>query len=242
MSFWRILGALFGTARGKGYIGELKVSLMSGVALPRSAYKPFRDVALRVPDGTTQVDHIYVSRFGIFVVETKNMGGWIFGREHDRQWTQVLGGHKTRFQNPLRQNYRHVKAVEAVLVDMHLPPGAVHSVVAFVGTARLKTRMPDNVTVGTGFVSYVRSFRETMLTDGQVLAVCSKIETERLASSAAKHTRHMRQLNEWKRSSSRRKCPRCGRGMVLRTTRRGPNVGRRFWGCSGFPECRYIFR
>ena len=92
MSLWRLLGALFGTARGKGYIGELKVALMSELALPRSAYTPFRDVTLRVPDGATQVDHICVSRFGIFVVETKNMGGWIFGRERDRQWTQVFGG------------------------------------------------------------------------------------------------------------------------------------------------------
>lgn len=242
MSFWRILGALFRTAHGKGYTGELKVSLASKFALPRSAYTPFHDVTLRVPDGTTQVDHIYVSRFGIFVVETKNMAGWIFGRERDRQWTQVLGGHKTRFQNPLRQNYRHVKAVEVALADIHLPRGTVQSVVAFVGSAKLKTQMPENVTVAAGFVSYVRSFREPMLTDDQVLAVCSTIESERLALSAAKHRRNVRQLNKQKRESSLRKCPRCGRGMVLRTTRRGPHVGRQFWGCSGFPECRYIFR
>ena len=83
MSFGRILGALFGTASGKGYMGEAKVSVTAWLALPKSTYTPFHDVTLPTPDGTTQIDHIFVSRFGIFVVETKNMGGWIFGR-----WTR----------------------------------------------------------------------------------------------------------------------------------------------------------
>ena len=243
MSLGRILGALFGTANGKGYIGESKVSVMAMFALPRSTYTPFHNVTLPVPDGTTQVDHIFVSRFGVFVVETKNMGGWIFGGERDRQWTQVFrNGQKARFQNPLRQNYRHTKAVKAALVDLRLPSGAVRSVVAFVGKAELKTEMPDNVTVGIGLISYVRSFRELMLSNSQLLAACSMIESKSLSISSAKHRWHVRDLTEQKRSSALRKCPRCGKGMVLRTTRRGPNAGRCFWGCSGFPACRYIAR
>lgn len=243
MSLGRILGALFGTANGKGYIGESKVSVVAMLGLPRSTYTPFHNLTLPVPNGTTQVDHIFVSRFGVFVVETKNMGAWIFGGERDRQWTQTFrNGQKVRFQNPLRQNYRHTKAVETALVDLNLPSGAVRSVVAFVGKAELKTEMPHNVTVGTGFVSYIRSFREPMLSDSQVLAACSMIESESLSISAAKHRRHVRDLEQQKRSSAPRKCPRCGKGMVLRTTQRGSNAGRRFWGCSGFPACRYISR
>ena len=198
---------------------------------------------LRAPDGTTQVDHVFVSRFGVFVVETKNMGGWIFGGERDRQWTQVFrGSHKHRFQNPLRQNYRHTQAVEAALVGLNLPSGTVRSVVAFVGNAEMKTHMPDNVTVGRGFVSYVRSFREPVLTDGQVSAVCDTIDAASLSISAAKHRRHVRSLSEQRKSGAPGKCPRCGRDMVRRTTRRGPNVGQQFWGCSGFPRCRYVYR
>ena len=242
MSFWRILDALFGTANGKGYIGESKVSLTAKFALPRSTYTPFHNVTLPVPDGTTQIDHIFVSRFGVFVVETKNMGGWIFGGERDRQWTQTFpSGKKARFQNPLRQNYRHVKAVEAALIDLRLGSEAVQSVVAFVGKAELKTKMPRNVTVGTGFASYVRSFRESILSDDQVLAASSRIESASLSPSAATRRRHVRSLRAQERSGPR-KCPKCGRDMVLRTTRRGPRVGQRFWGCSGFPACRYIRR
>jgi hypothetical protein len=60
---------------------------------------------------TTQIDHVLVSVYGIFVIETKNMKGWIFGDERSAQWTQSIFGKKSRFQNPLRQNYRHVKAL-----------------------------------------------------------------------------------------------------------------------------------
>ena len=241
MSLGRILGALFGTASGKGYIGESRVSVSAWFRLPSSTYKPFRDVTLPTPNGTTQIDHIFVSRFGVFVVETKTMGGWIFGGERDQQWTQMfLGGKKFRFQNPLRQNYRHVKAVEAILVDLKLPRDAVHSVVAFVGDAQIKTEMPANVTVGTGFASYIRSFSKPMLSDEAVVAACRAIESRSLPSSGATNRQHVRDLKKQQRSGTPGRCPRCGKEMVLHTTRRGPNSGRQFWGCSGFPACRYI--
>ena len=243
MSFRKILGAMFGTASGKGYVGESIVSVTAWLTLPSSKYTRFNDVTLPTPDGTTQIDHIFVSQFGVFVVETKSMGGWIFGGERDRQWTQMFrGGRKFRFQNPLRQNYRHVKAVEATLANLRLPPGAVHSVVAFVGEAQLKTEMPPNVTVGASFASYVRSFREPILSDETVIAACRAIEGESLPSSGATHRQHVRNLKERKEAGTPGRCPRCGKDMVQRTTRRGPNAGRQFWGCSGFPECRYIRR
>lgn len=50
-------------------------------------------------------------RYGIFVIETKNYKGWIYGSERDRQWTQVIYKRKERFQNPLRQNCRHTKVL-----------------------------------------------------------------------------------------------------------------------------------
>ncbi len=36
-------------------------------------------------------------------------------------------------------------------------------------------------------------------------------------------------------------CPKCGRTMVLRTaTKSGKNAGKRFWGCSGYPEYKGV--
>ncbi len=240
MGLGTVLGALFGTANGKGFIGETKVALGAFIALPRSTYQPFRNVILEAPDGTTQIDHIFVSRFGVFVVETKNMGGWIFGNESDRQWTQAFrNGQKFRFQNPLRQNYRHTEVVEKAFAPLRLPRGAVHSVVAFVGRAELKTELPANVTTGIGFASYVRSFRDVLLTSTQVDDACGMLESKRLLISDAEHRRNVRDLKGARANPASRICPKCGKGLTLRTARKGRNAGERFWGCSGYPKCRY---
>ncbi|MGR5279715.1 nuclease-related domain-containing protein, partial [Vibrio rotiferianus] len=88
-------------------------------------------------------DHIVVSKYGIFVVETKNMKGWIFGSARQRQWTQKIYRHSSKFQNPLHQNYKHIKALETLLgcSEEHL-----HSVIVFIGDSTFKTEMPPNVT------------------------------------------------------------------------------------------------
>ena len=99
----------------KGWFGEKRVSAEASRRLPPEQYRAFHNVTLPDGTGTTQVDHIYVSRFGVFVVETKNMAGWIFGDAKQRQWTQTIYRKKTRFQNPIHQNYKHLKTLEALL-------------------------------------------------------------------------------------------------------------------------------
>jgi hypothetical protein len=67
---------------------------------------------------------------GVFVIETKNMTGWIFGGAEQNEWTQKIFKVSHRFQNPLRQNYKHVKTIETLL---GLPSEALFFAVVFVG-------------------------------------------------------------------------------------------------------------
>ena len=225
-----------------GRAGEQMVASWMKRELPISVYRSFHDLMLPTPDGMTQIDHVFVSRFGVFVVETKNMGGWIFGNASQRRWTQVLpGGRKQQFQNPLRQNHRHVKAVEEALKGRAPIVGVVHSVVAFVGAAELKTALPANVTVGkTDLTRYIKSFTRPVLADGQAREVCHLIESRRLNPSRSVRHEHMNTLRSRADPTAERKCPRCGREMVLRTAKKGASAGTRFWGCSGFPKCRAV--
>ena len=87
-------------------------------------------VTLRHKGGTTQIDHILVSRFGVFVIETKDYTGWIFANAEHDTWTQVTFTDKFKFQNPIHQNYGHVRAVQELL-DF-VPSNAIHSAVVFV--------------------------------------------------------------------------------------------------------------
>src|SRR5690349_12424781 len=68
--------------------GEAKLSRALKMRFLAPDYHLLNHVTLRVKDETTQIDHVLVSRFGIFVIETKDYKGWIFAGSNDRYWTQ----------------------------------------------------------------------------------------------------------------------------------------------------------
>ena len=72
----------------KGVVGEFIVNLSAKFLLDKEKYQLIKNVTLPTEDGSTQIDHIIVSEFGVFVVETKNMKGWIFGGPNQKTWTQ----------------------------------------------------------------------------------------------------------------------------------------------------------
>ena len=133
---------IYNSPDAKGRRGESWVSKALRKGLPAEDYVVLDSLTLPIKGSTTQIDHTILSRFGIFVVETKNKNGWIFGSQQKSTWTQAFRSQSFKFQNPLRQNYRHVKAIEEIL---GLSKNEVHSVVAFVGSAEPKTDFPRNV-------------------------------------------------------------------------------------------------
>ncbi len=229
--------AVFKSSWFKGLLGEVLVKFAARLRLPSETYHPIHNVTLRTPDGTTQIDHIFVTRFGIFVVETKNMKGWIFGGENQAQWTQTLFKKAFKFQNPLRQNYKHVKALESAL---DVSPETIHSVVVFVGNITFKSPMPANVTRGSSYITYIKSFREAVLSESEVQRVVSQIQSGRLEPSRETHRKHVQLLKARRDPFAERKCPKCGSSMVVRTAKRGAGAGNQFWGCSAYPKCRVV--
>lgn len=232
-----VVVALLGSPWGKGHVGEWFVRFMLRWQLDKAVYFPLHNVTLATPDGSTQIDHVIVSRFGIFAIETKNMQGWIFGSERQAEWTQQIFKRSFRFQNPLRQNYKHTRALEATL---QVPPEAIHSVIVFVGGSTFKTEMPANVTYGGGCVRFILSFTQPVFDTRQVQRLVQQLQTGRLAPTRATHTAHVQQLKERHNPQAERKCPQCGSAMALRTAKSGANAGKQFWGCSTFPRCRVI--
>lgn len=203
--------------------------------LDRKVYRRFHNVIVPTSNGTTQIDHILVSPFGLFVIETKNIRGWIFGSAGQPKWTQSLYGRKYPFQNPLRQNYRHTQCLADCL---DLDPAVLHSIVFFIGECTFKTPMPPNV-LRSGLSSHIRSYRQILLSDAEIGRIVQAIEALK-GDSSLNHRNHMKGLQE--RYSSTTTCPKCGSDLVERTARKGANPGSTFLGCSGFPSCRYTKR
>lgn len=245
MSLWylmpiAILIGVFKSPWFKGVLGEFIVNLSAKLLLNKEKYHLIKNVTLPTDDGSTQIDHVIVSEFGVFVVETKNMKGWIFGSSSQKTWTQKIYKHSNKFQNPLHQNYKHVKTLQSLL---GLNEQQVHSVIVFVGDSTFKTIMPENVTYGAGYVRYIKSKKKSVLSQSQVLEVVKQEEQGRLTPSFKTnrdHVNHVKKIVAEKENSSVPSCPKCSNAMVLRETKKGENMGKKFWGCSKFPQCRGV--
>ena len=195
-------------------------------------YRRFHDIIVPSSNGTTQIDHLLVSPYGLFVIETKNMDGWIFGSENQAKWTQQFYQKKFSFQNPLRQNFRHIKCLSEYL---NVNETHFHSVVFFIGECEFKTDMPSNV-LNKGFKAHIESYRIPVLAEPDLSLIIDAIQRLKNDPSLTK-ANHLKSLDD--RHNSSTVCPKCGGKLVERTARRGPNAGSKFLGCSSYPKCKF---
>lgn len=185
----------------KGRIGENYVRKGLLKYLDEANYTIINDVTLPLEDGgTTQIDHIVVSSFGLFVIETKNMSGWIFGSEHQVKWTQTIHRSKHQFQNPLRQNYKHTKTLAHLL---NMPHEKFHSVVVFTPNAELKTKMPNNVGYLKETMVYIKSFQKEVSDNQTKLDIINLVQSIKLKQGRKTDKQHLKYLKE----EHRRKFP-----------------------------------
>jgi hypothetical protein len=160
--------AIFIEVKRPFLIGRSGESFVSGelFQLDPAHYKVLNNLLLpsRSHSKTTQIDHVVVSNFGIFCIETKAYSGWIFGNANQEYWTQVIFRYKKRFYNPLRQNYAHVKAVE-YLIKPYYPKLSVVSFIAFPYADKLKISGTDLVGHMRDVVNKIKSFTNQILSD-----------------------------------------------------------------------------
>lgn len=188
-----LLGAFLRSPSFKGKMGEAAVRSRLGRELDSETYTEFHDLMIPSRHGTTQIDHVYISKYGIFVVETKNYTGWIFGSEKQARWTQVVYKEKHYFQNPLRQNYAHIKALAALL---NLPDSKFHSLAVFLGDCEFKTEMPPNVCRLQSAAEYIESFQTALLDEGQIQAAVAVLSSDEYRADKEKLREHTARLRE----------------------------------------------
>jgi len=139
------------------------------------------NITIPINGDTTQIDHVLVTDTGIFVIETKHYAGWIFGTPDDSTWTQVLYKSRHRFQNPLHQNQRHIRALQQLLPN--LPLDAFHSLVVFTGNAQFKTNVGSQVLHLHSLIPFLEAYRPLRLDERQMAYVIGRIEMKRLRRS-----------------------------------------------------------
>ena len=215
----------------KGLMGELKTKLTLRYFLSSKDYHFFDNFIIKDESDSTQIDHIIVSKYKIFVVETKEMDGWIFGNEKSANWTQTFYNNKKQFQNPLRQNYKHTMSLSKYLDIAH---DKTKSIVIFWGGCKFKTEMPENVIRGgfNGGAKYIERFSEIVFTDEEVLNICNKLKSGKAEMGILSGRQHTQSLK--KRFESDTVCPKCGGNLLERSGAKGA-----FIGCDNYPKCRF---
>lgn len=159
-----------------------------------AGYHLMNSVTVAVDDGTTQIDHILIGPTGVLVIEAKHYSGKIYASADAAKWTQFLPGKKSVFQNPLRQNYKHLRAVQE-LAGLH-GDGVVRGAVVFTGTAAFKDGMPEGVFGLDGLVDFVRGSAILGWSREAQEALVGKIEWQRLALSKQTDVEHVAGLRK----------------------------------------------
>ena len=238
IAFFVILILLKTWGRGdKGIQGERHVAKLLA-SLDESEYKVLNDILLRTKDGkTSQIDHIVVSVYGLFVIETKNYSGWVFGSEKAEHWTQVLYKERHSFRNPVKQNFSHIFALKDLLAEYdnvrYLP------VVVFSGSAELKDIQADMPVVYDGqLLNFISSNSvNRYLDDEEVEEIVGLILGANIDGEDARKA-HIESIRQAVIAQEEKKadliCPVCNGELKLREGRNG-----KFYGCSNYPRCRF---
>jgi len=229
-----LLVKLLRSKRFKGGIGERRVRKAIRRHLDKAVYHSCSNLLLPTKDGTTEIDHVLLSPYGIFVLETKNMQGLISGSRQEKIWTQEIGGRIRSFQNPLHQNYKHTRTLHELL---GIPEQQIFSLVVFAGACSFGTPMPENAVDLDGLIPFIKARKKRLLSVTQIQTAIRAIEAVRLKNSfrnRRKHVRHVRAIAA-ARQKQPQPCPICGAEMRLREARQSRTA---FWGCSKFPRCR----
>lgn len=207
---------------------------------------------------TTEIDVMMIHSTGIYVLESKNYSGWIFGSEDSRTWTQTLpqgrrGVRKEHFLNPLMQNKLHVKSLNKYLnIDIPIYPIVVFSQRCTL--KRLELHSKEAVVVQQQnlcfFVAKMIESNQPVLSQQEVENLFSKLYpltqvTDEERWEHVENIKHRSPIAQTTQNISQdivtpMLCPRCGSSLVLRTAKEGRNAGKQFYGCISYPYCRYI--
>lgn len=227
---------LYFSARSKspeviGKEGEKIVADILGETIEDEKYV-INDIIVK--DGnedTSQIDHIFINKYGIWVIETKHFAGYIHGFEHEKMWTQSLayGNEKHEFYNPVKQNFKHIYRLKEVLNDEQVP---MHNVVVFTNSEDIVTDA-DEVYTTSDLPNIFWKERKFTLSKTKMETYYNKLKAikENKEITIDEHVQH---INKTKENLENNICPRCSGSLVLRKGKAGE-----FYGCINYPNCKF---
>ncbi len=218
-------------AQLKGKAGEYKVSHVLGGNIDGVQYV-INDLLFRDKTGhSCQIDHIFINRHGIWVIETKNYAGMIYGDENRREWLQVLayGKRKNKFYNPIKQNATHIFHLRGQLGIKY----GFHNIVVFSNEANLSHVTAKNIYTFRNIGRIRNTETDIVLSSDEIKSYYEKLLLLQQQNEVTL-TEHVDDIRKRKADIALGICPRCGKQLVVRQGKNG-----KFYGCSGYPNCKF---
>lgn len=196
--------------------------------LPKNEYKILNNVFIETNGTTHQIDHVVISPYGIFSIETKQYNGFITGNKYDKNWIRHAGKNKYYYTNPIRQNYGHVKALSELL---NIDESKIFNVVCIPSKATLKVEHDGELVRYDTLADKVLSYKEVIIKN--VDEIVEIINKNNIKDKNIKKE-HIRNIKNNIIDKDNNKCPKCGGQLIERTGKYGY-----FIGCSNYPKCKY---
>ena len=230
--------------RGEAYIHNVLMQLSD-------EYTIIDDVILPTEHGTTQIDHVVVSKYGIIAIETKNYRGEIYGDDNRKEWTQMIITNvnywrkwwktytyvtKNQFYNPVKQSIGHAIQIKSMMTNYpHVP---VTPVVVFTGSAILiGVNSKHAVIYDHELLDFINRRRNIYLTDSDVSEVLQLFQRRNMRTLVDDRT-HVKNLKQAAKQTQATInagiCPKCGGQLIKRNGKYGS-----FYGCSNYPNCKF---
>lgn len=228
--FWKLY-----SPKIKGIIGEKSISSILYL-LDKSKYSVINNIVLKRDTKTSQIDHVVISDFGIFVIETKNYKGWIVGNEKSEHWTQVLFKRKQRFYNPIKQNLGHINVLKTYLSKY--PSINYIPIVVFLSKSDIKVKTTHDIINSRQLIHTIKKYNEINIEKREKEDIYKIINEANLVDTYDKteHIKSIKKLIQKRKSNIQdNKCPQCGEKLVLRNGKYG-----KFLGCTTYPKCKFI--
>ena len=196
--------------------------------LPKEKYIVLNDIFIEANNATHQIDHVVISKYGIFSIETKQYNGYITGNKYDKNWVRHAGNKKYYYTNPIRQNYGHVKALAELL---RIDESKIYNIVCIPSKAKLKIEHDGELVGYDTLANKILSHKEEIIDN--VEGIVNLIKTNNITNKNAKK-QHINNIRENVVDKDISRCPKCGGQLVERNGKYGV-----FIGCSNYPKCKY---
>ncbi|MCD8040065.1 MAG: NERD domain-containing protein [Clostridia bacterium] len=217
------------SVKGKGKWGEKEV-IWAIEHTKQGEYYLINGIILTDKNGMShEIDHIVINKYGIFVIETKNYSGKIYGDEESKEWVQVLAGgrKKNKLLNPVKQNKSHIYCLKQILPDAILRP-----LVVFVQNNTQDIAAKDVIPLNALPFELTKYNGQTL--GKKQMADCYGKIIE--AKSGVTEKEHVQKIKKQQTALAEGKCPQCGGKLVVRNRKDGTGS---FYGCSNYPKCKF---